>query len=115
VAVVARPTLLTPDVADDLVVLLAAGMSASAAARTLGLPARTVSRWSRLLRGRVEQLRGAGPTAAGALEEARLMAVLLASQDWRASAWWLERMYPERWGEREPRVIDAHASDLAGS
>jgi hypothetical protein len=103
---VARSTRLTPDLADDLVALLAAGMSASAAARTLGLPARTVRRWALVLRDRVEQQRGAGPTAAGA-EEAGLALLLLRSSDWRASAYFLERAYPERWGLRPPRDIDA--------
>jgi len=110
---VARPTLLTPRVADDLVVLLAGGVSLSAAARAVGVSRRSVTRWAPLLRQRVEQMRAAGPRAVGALEEAQLPILLLRSPDWRASAWWLERTYPERWAESEPRVIDAQASDLA--
>jgi hypothetical protein len=101
---VARPSTLTAQLEGDLLVLLAAGMSAAAAARALGMPERTVRRWARQLADRVEQNRGAGPST-GALEEARLTTVLLRSSDWRASARWLETHYPERWAEREPREI----------
>jgi hypothetical protein len=44
----------------------------------------------------------AGPQATDALSEARAVVLILraAQTDWRASAWWLERRWPERWGRR---------------
>jgi hypothetical protein len=54
------------------------------------------------LRERVEQARAAGPEATDALSEARAVVLILraAQSDWRASAWWLERRWPERWTQR---------------
>ena len=107
-AAMARPTKLTPERADDLVVLLAARVPVAVAARSVNVSRRTLDRWLRqpALRARVEQARAAGPQATDALSEARAVVLILraAQSDWRASAWWLERRHPERWGagERPP-------------
>ena len=100
----ARPTKLTPERADDLVLLLAARVPVEVAARSVNVSRRTLERWLRQpdLRARVEQARAAGPQATDALSEARAVVLILraAQTDWRASAWWLERRWPERWAER---------------
>jgi transposase len=100
----ARPTKLTEERADDLVVLLAARVPVEVAARSVNVSRRTLDRWLRQpdLRVRVEQARVAGPQATDALSEARAVVLILraAQTDWRASAWWLERRWPERWGRR---------------
>ena len=100
----ARPTKLTEAVTDDLVVLLAAGVPVEVAARSVGVSRRTLDRWLREgeLRKRVEQARATGPVSTEAVTEARLVVLLAraAQFDWKAAAWWLERRWPQRWGER---------------
>jgi hypothetical protein len=96
-----RPTKLTPELADDLVVMLAAGMPVGRAAAAAGVPQRTLTRWLRAgLRQQVERARAEQVEAVEALPEARLVGLVTraARGDWAASAWWLERHYPERWG-----------------
>lgn len=99
-----RPTLLTEERADDLVVLLAAGVPVKVAARAVNVSRRTLDRWLRQdeLRERVKQARAVGPVSTEAVTEARLVVLLAraAQFDWRAAAWWLERRWPERWAER---------------
>jgi transposase len=99
-----RPSKLTEERADDLVVLLAARVPVAVAARSVNVSRRTLDRWLRRsdLRARVEQARAAGPESTDAMTEARAVVLILraAQTDWRASAWWLERRWPERWGPR---------------
>ena len=103
-AAVARPTKLTEERADDLAVLLAAGVPVEVAARSVNVSRRTLDRWLRqdVFRERVRQARDAGPEGSEAASEARLVVLLLraAAHDWRASAWYLERRFPDRWAER---------------
>jgi hypothetical protein len=105
--------LLTDAIAARLIALLRAGNYDSTAARACGVGARTVRGWLergrsdreqdapyRELLARVEQARAEGE----AVHVARIAKA--AEEDWRASAWYLERAYPERWGRpqlREPR------------
>jgi transposase len=100
----ARPTKLTEERADDLAVLLAARVPVEVAARSVNVSRRTLDRWLRQdgFRQRVEQARAAAPDSREATTEARLVVLLLraAATDWRASAWYLERRFPERWAER---------------
>lgn len=101
-----RPSKLSPERADDLTVLLAAGVPVEVAARSVNVSRRTLDRWLRQgeLRGRIEQARVAGPQSSEAAIEAGLVVLILkaAQSDWKASAWWLERRHPERWAERPP-------------
>jgi Homeodomain-like domain len=98
-----RPSKLTPERLDDLVVLLAARVPPEVAARSVGVSRRTLDRWLRQdeLGERLAQARAAGPEGTDALIEARLVVLLLraASVDWKASAWFLSRRWPERWGD----------------
>jgi transposase len=100
-----RPTKLTPILADDLVLLLAAGASTARAARCVGVSERSVTRWLRDgLAERVRLARASGPEATDALTEARMVVALAraaALGDWRAGAWMLERRWPERWADRD--------------
>jgi hypothetical protein len=98
-----RPTLLTEELADELVLLLAGGLSVSATARAAGVSRRSLTRWMPRLRPLVEQARAAGPATGSALDEVRLSLLILRGGDWRASAWWLETHYPERYGLTEER------------
>jgi hypothetical protein len=101
-----RPTLLTDELADRLSNLLAAGNYDETAARAAGISARTLRDWLhrglssrdrdepyRRLRGRLDEARANGEAA----HVARI-AKAAADGDWKASAWFLERSYPARWG-----------------
>jgi hypothetical protein len=100
-------SMLTPEVAERIVRLLRAGNYDEVAARGAGIAPRTLQEW--LQRGRageepyaelwdaVERARAEGE----ALHVARIAKA--AEDDWHASAWFLERSYPERWGRISPR------------
>jgi hypothetical protein len=100
-AMAGRPTKLTEPVADDLVVLLAAGVPIPVAARSVGVSRRTLDRWLRQdeLRDRVEQARATGPEHRGHRRSAGRAARRAAQFDWKAAAWWLERRWPDRWAQ----------------
>jgi hypothetical protein len=109
-----RPSLLTDEVAEQLVSMLRAGAYVHVAARAAGISRQTFADWLqrgqgdaaldepyRELRERVEQARAEG--------EARNVARIAAAavEDWRAAAWLLERQYPDRWGRPSTRVRPA--------
>jgi transposase len=101
---VGRLTKLTPELADDLTLLLAAGASPARAARALGVGERSVRRWlGNGLRDRVVAARASRPESTDALSEARLVVLIAraAQDDWRAAAWLLERRHPERWADHD--------------
>jgi hypothetical protein len=122
-----RPTALTDEVADQLVTMLRAGNYLHVAVRAAGVPKRTFADWMqrglsplakhkqfRELRERIESARAAG--------QARHVALIskAATDDWRASAWLLEREYPHLWGavsvrlrqpEEEPEVAEVVVPD----
>jgi transposase len=105
-----RPTKLTPELQDDLVVLLAAGSPVGLAARTVGVSRRSVVRWlrGRGLRERVDQARSDGREHTDAVTEARLVTLIArtASTDWTAASWLLERQFPERWSRDHAPIAD---------
>lgn len=115
----ARPSLLTPQLADELVQLLQAGNYVAVACRAVGISAKTFRDWMkrgatsaaknapyRELRERVDRARAQG--------ESRHVAVVTKAAiagSWQASAWLLEREYPERWGRVSVRVRDESAPE----
>jgi transposase len=103
-AVAGRPTKLTPELETDLVLLLSSGLSIRSAARVAGVSRRSLTRWlADGLRERVAEARAARPESTDAITEARLVVAIARAAtlgDWRASAWWLERRWPERWALR---------------
>jgi hypothetical protein len=95
-----RPTKLTPEVEDDLVLLLGAGVPIPIAARAVNVSERSVERWMQgELRQRVAEARARGQAQTDAASEARLVVLIsLAARDnWRAAAWLLSRRWPQRW------------------
>ena len=82
--------------------MLAHGVPVEVAARSVDVSPRSVRRWLNEgdLRERVAELRAAHRVERDATSEARLVVLILkaSEHDWRASAWWLERRWPERWG-----------------
>ena len=106
-----RPSKLTEQVEADLTVLLARGVPVKLAAAATDVSPRSVRRWLAEgdLRERVAEVRATEQTAdatSGAQAEARAVLLLhrASQRDWRASAWWLERRYPERWGAERMRA-----------
>ena len=100
-----RPSALTPETADRLVALVAAGTTLTDAARVLGVVPRTVTNWRRRAWSREPR---DGPYID---LEKRLLAALAtrrtppsapASVDWQKVAAELEAAYPERWAIGEP-------------
>ena len=109
-------TKLTSDVQEKIVQALGAGNYQEAAASFAGISKATFFAW--LDRGRIERTRleeGEKPRKAesiyldfvDAVENARAQAqvrhvanITKAGADgtWQASAWWLERSYPQQWG-----------------
>jgi hypothetical protein len=84
-----RPTKLTPELEDDLVLLLAAGASPARAARALGVGERSIRRGlGNGLRERVRLAQASGQVGTDALSEGRLVALIAraAAHDWKAAA-----------------------------
>jgi len=104
---------LTPELADRLVALLQAGNYVTIAAREVGISRTLFYDW--LARGqsheRVDrpyrELRERVENALAQAEARHVAAISAAARtNWQASAWWLERMYPDRWGKTSVRLRD---------
>ena len=104
-----RPTELTTEIAEALVNAILAGNYLAVALRAAGIANRSYSRW--MSRGRA----GEQPYAdfrqrverARAQAEARHVAVVTRAAidgNWQASAWMLEREWPDRWGRVSVRM-----------
>lgn len=138
----ARPTKLTRKRKDSIVRMIAAGSYPEVAARASGVGASTFYAWMK--RGAEAETREDGQPLdfddepfvefREAVKEAEAKAEVLAvgriqaaaaSGTWTASAWYLERKYPDRWGRKDhvrqeisgpgggPVEIDAEAAALA--
>jgi transposase-like protein len=110
----ARPSKLTPERQERIVLAIRGGNFRETAARFAGIGETTLYRW--MAQGR-KQRRGAYADLVAAIEEAEAAAEIERVQriqtaarngNWTADAWWLERKNPQRWGRRdrvEHRVI----------
>ena len=103
-----RPSKLTREVRDDLTLMLAEGVPVKLAAAATEVSPRSIRRWLHEgdLRERVAEVRATERQVEDAITEARLVVLILraAQTDWRASAWWLERRYPQQWGPERMRA-----------
>ena len=114
---VGRKTLLTSEVAEQMVAMLRAGNYLHVALNAVGVSRQAFHDWMRrgrsakpedaefkLLRDRVDQARAQG--------EARAVAQIAqaAATSWQAAAWLLERQYPDRWGRVSVRYRDDEAA-----
>jgi hypothetical protein len=102
----ARPT---PELIAELGRLLRAGNYLSAAAHAAGVDAHVLDGWlskgARDSRGIYRELYEAVAQAQGAGEARHVANIAKAAVDgdWKASAWLLERQYPERWARASQR------------
>ena len=118
----AKPTTITAKIIEDICTAVRAGNYMTTAAAYAGVPSRTFYSWLRRGRKVIEvQEAGGDPEAEAGIQEAGLLRELVeqleqangfaetrhvaiiadkARKVWQAAAWWLERRYPDRWGQR---------------
>jgi hypothetical protein len=105
-----RKTLLTPELAEQLVAILRAGNYVEVACTAVGISRRTFAEWMR--RGRTfkpedEPYRRFRERAERARAEGEVRNVAqianAATTSWQAAAWMLERQYPDRWARVSQR------------
>ena len=106
-----RPTKLTPDESNRIILAVKAGNYIETAAAFGGISKETLFTWLR--RGRrsrqknniYKQFSDAVEKALADAEIRDVANIEIASKDdWHASAWRLERKYPEKWGRRRVEV-----------
>lgn len=111
---VGRPTTFTPELGAEIVKFIRAGNYLETAARSHGVGKTTLYGW--LARGRkgeepFAEFADAVERAAGDAESMHVALISKASQKgaWQASAWWLERRFPKRFGRKLELSGDADA------
>ena len=104
----ARPTKLTEETVDKITRAIRAGNHASVSARLAGIGETTYYRW--MAEGEKDdaesEYREFWESIKRAEAEAEIRSVALIRQaaeqgTWQASAWYLERKHPERWGKND--------------
>ena len=104
-----RPTKLTQEVQDAIVVALKAGMYIEASCDYVGIAPRTYYKWMSDAEREdaaeeVLQFSQAVKKARAEAEYRNVQGIQVAGEEhWQARAWWLERSFPSRWG-RQQRV-----------
>lgn len=104
----ARPSKLTPETTEKITRAIRAGNHATVSARLAGIGETTYFRW--MAEGEKEdaepEYREFWESVKRAEAEAEIRAIALIRQaaeqgTWQASAWYLERKHPERWGKND--------------
>lgn len=133
-AVMGRPTKLTPELTVKICDMLRAGNYLETAAAYAGVDKATLHRW--LKRGRAEMDRVEGSIGKAkirkaeqpfvdfcnsvekALSEGEVRDLIIISNaaktDWKAAAWKLERKFPDKWGRKERVEANLHHSGKDG-
>jgi transposase len=113
----ARKTKLTDELEEKLCEYIMAGNYANTAASMVGIDESTYYRWIRkgeaAKSGRYYQFNQSIKKAEKFAEAYHIQNIRKAggAGAWTASAWWLERKYPQRWGKQE-RVELNHSGNL---
>jgi len=94
-----RPTKFTPATVGKFCRAVADGLPYKSAAAAAGISHETVCQWQRQFPEFSDAVQLALAKAEVAL--VRLIRRAAAKGNWKASAWLLERRYPERWGRRD--------------
>lgn len=102
-----RPTKLTPEIHKRIVLLVRRGNFRETAAAAAGVDSKTFRNWLRMgARGRDPYKKFSEDVdQAEADAEAKDIAKLKASKDWKATAWRLERRHQDRWGGKQRHEI----------
>lgn len=115
-----RPTKLTPELQEKIIQAISAGNYIEVAAQYCGVDKATLYVWlKRGARASGGIYRRFNDSVQKALSAAEVRDVTLiakaAEADWKASAWRLERKFPDRWGHRSTvAVIQKLANDMDG-
>lgn len=116
---VGRPSKLTPEVQDKIVRAISTGNWLDTACAYAGVDSSTVRRW--IAKGESEDAEPVFREFCTAIKqakaEAEIRAVALiqkAAQDgtWQASAWYLERSFPDRWGRHRLEITGADSQPV---
>jgi transposase len=114
-----RPSKLTEDVQTKIIRAIQSGNWLETAASYAGVDASTVRRW--MAKGEAEDSEEPYRSFCAAVKQARaeaeIRAVALiqkAAQDgtWQASAWYLERSHPDRWGRKRLEITGADSQPV---
>jgi transposase len=110
----ARPSKLTPDLAEKIANYISTGNYASVVCGLVGITETTYYSW--LEKGRkaksgkylefLESIK-----KAEAAREAKWIKDIDGDPSWQSKAWLLERRYPERWGKKETHVFEGGDKD----
>lgn len=98
-----RPTSLTPDVQEAVLVAIAAGNYRVTACKKAGISNKSLINWEKAGAEGVEPYKEFFlllQKAEAAAEAVLLASVKAADKGWQAQAWIMERRWPERWGGR---------------
>jgi transposase len=114
-----RPSKLTEDVQNRILRAVQAGNWLETASAYAGVDASTVRRW--IAKGEADDAEEPYRSFCAAIKQARaeaeIRAVALiqkAAQDgtWQASAWYLERSHPDRWGRKRLEITGADSQPV---
>ena len=115
---IGRPSKLTPKLRKQIVRLIIAGYFTDRTCDIVGINKSTNYDWMK--RGKESKRRNKYKifynevTQAHAISEAIALSIIskAAEIDWRASAWWLERRYPEKWGKPKIKKVKKTSMEI---
>jgi len=96
---------------DKIIQLLREGNTQQTAAEASGISTTAFHRWMNDERPVYVEFQNDVKEAKAAAEAEQVANIRTIALDgtWTASAWWLERRRPDRWGKREPRIDEGDA------
>ena len=107
-----RPTDLTPELKARILQVIRQGNYRSVACRHVGIPEARFSLWMKAGKEDPDSVYGQfrkdvlEVEALAETEALGFIARAARAGDWKASAWWLARKFPERWGDMRGEVKD---------
>lgn len=115
-SVAGRPSKFTPDRVDTLVKWLKLGYYIDEACSMAGIHRDTYYAWLKKAEDGVPEFSDFSDTikkARAEAEGAHIMNIRKAADNgvWQASAWFLERAYPTRWGKKNPDLINEDSDE----
>lgn len=110
----ARPSKLTPELAEKIANYISTGNYASVVCGLVGVGDSTFYRWlekgAKAKSGKYREFWEAIKKAESA-REAKWIKDIDGDPSWQSKAWLLERRYPERWGKKETHVFEGGDKD----
>lgn len=110
-----RTTILSEVIQNAMVEAIEAGNYASTAAESVGIGESTHYRWMKQGEEGIEPYRGYWEAIKKAEAQAEMSAVqniqTHAAENWTASAWYLERKFPDKWGRKDKLTQEISGKD----